>query len=190
MKRAPITLLAAAALDSHPNIEVRLFNPFAIRGAHWIGYATDFFRLNRRMHNKSFTADNQATIIGGRNIGDEYFGASNGMLFADLDALAVGPVVAEVSGDFDRYWASGSSYPVNRLLPAADSSQIAELMAAALRVERDPATVMYVNAVHDSAFVREWNQGTMSLTWAVTLMVSDDPAKGLGLAAPGEEPRA
>ena len=60
-----------AALDAHPNIEVRLFNPFVNRGVRWLGYLTDFSRLNRRMHNKSFTADNQATIIGGRNVGDE-----------------------------------------------------------------------------------------------------------------------
>ncbi|MEP6558105.1 MAG: phospholipase D-like domain-containing protein, partial [Burkholderiales bacterium] len=86
-----------AALDSHPNIEVRLFNPFAVRSPRAIGYLTDFFRLNRRMHNKSFTADNQVTIVGGRNIGDEYFGAGTGTLFADLDVMAIGPVVAAVS---------------------------------------------------------------------------------------------
>jgi putative cardiolipin synthase len=63
-----------AALDSHPNIEVRLFNPFVTRKPRGINYLFDFFRLNRRMHNKSFTADNQVTIIGGRNVGDEYFG--------------------------------------------------------------------------------------------------------------------
>ena len=80
-----------AALDAHPNIEVRLFNPFVIREPRWIGYVTDFSRLNRRMHNKSFTADNQATIIGGRNVGDEYFGATDGVLFADLDVLADRP---------------------------------------------------------------------------------------------------
>ncbi|MCI4053420.1 phospholipase D-like domain-containing protein, partial [Klebsiella pneumoniae] len=61
------------ALDSHPNIEVRLFNPFVFRKWRALGYLTDFPRLNRRMHNKSFTADNRATILGGRNIGDEYF---------------------------------------------------------------------------------------------------------------------
>ena len=103
-----------AALDAHPNIEVRLFNPFVIRSPRAIGYLTDFFRLNRRMHNKSFTADNQATVIGGRNVGDEYFDAvGEGALdFADLDVLAVGPVVRDVSSDFDRYWASESAYPV------------------------------------------------------------------------------
>src|SRR5690606_14280163 len=104
-----------AALNNHPNIEVRLFNPFATRKFRWIGYLTDFSRLNRRMHNKSFTIDNQATVIGGRNVGDEYFGAIEGILFADLDVLAIGPVVQAVSDDFDRYWASGSSYPAERL---------------------------------------------------------------------------
>jgi putative cardiolipin synthase len=88
-----------AALDSHPNIEVRLFNPFVIRRPR-IGYLTDFARANRRMQNKSFTVDNQVTIIGGRNIGDEHFGATaEGSLFVDLDVLAVGPVVPEVSRD-------------------------------------------------------------------------------------------
>jgi len=91
-----------AALDSHANIEVRLFNPFMYRGWRWVGYLTDFDRLNRRMHNKSYTVDNQATIIGGRNVGDEYFGASEEFLFIDLDVLAVGLVVKDVSSDFDR----------------------------------------------------------------------------------------
>ena len=98
-----------AALDAQPNIEVRLFNPFAVRQWRPLGYLFDFARLNRRMHNKSFTADNQATVIGGRNVGDEYFAAGQDVLFVDLDVLAVGPIVDEVSRDFDRYWASGSS---------------------------------------------------------------------------------
>jgi len=173
-----------AALNAHPNIEVRLFNPFVLRGRRWIGFATDFFRLNRRMHNKSFTADNQATIIGGRNIGDEYFGAAEGMLFADLDVIAVGPVVNEVSNDFDRYWASASSYPVDRLLPPVDSVQIAELALAASLIERQPAAADYLNALRDSRFVSEMIEGRVALEWAATRMVSDDPTKGLGLAAP------
>ena len=151
------TLLAALA--SHPNIEVRLFNPFVIREPRWIGYVTDFFRLNRRMHNKSFTADNQATIIGGRNVGDEYFGATEGVVFVDLDVMAVGPVVTEVSKEFDRYWASGSSYPVERLLPAVDPAAIAELTSSARRVERDPAAAAYMNALRNLSFVHEMDQG-------------------------------
>src|SRR5262249_51748001 len=105
------------ALDAHPNVEVRLFNPIVHRD--WrraLDYVTDFSRLNRRMHNKSFTADKHAAILGGRNVGDEYFGASGSVLFVDLDLLAIGPVVNEVSRDFDRYWASDSSYPAARIL--------------------------------------------------------------------------
>ena len=176
------TLLASLA--SHPNIGVRLFNPFVIREPRWIGYVTDFFRLNRRMHNKSFTADNQATIIGGRNVGDEYFAATEGVVFVDLDVMAVGPVVTEVSKEFDRYWASGSSYPVERLLPAVNPAVIAELTSSALRVERDPAAVAYMNALRNLSFVHEMDQGSLVLDWSATRMISDDPAKGLGLAAP------
>ncbi|MGH7825995.1 MAG: phospholipase D family protein [Candidatus Binatia bacterium] len=173
-----------AALDSHPNIEVRLFNPFVIRKPRAIGYLTDFFRLNRRMHNKSFTADNQVTIVGGRNVGDEYFGATDGLLYVDLDVMAVGPVVTDVSEDFDRYWASESSYPVDRLLPPVNPAQIAELASAALLIEHDPAAVAYMKALRNSFFVRELVRGSLALEWVPTRMVSDDPAKGLGLAAP------
>ena len=171
-----------AALNSHANIEVRLFNPFVIRKPRALGYLTDFRRLNRRMHNKSFTADNQATIIGGRNVGDEYFGGSEGVLFADLDVLAVGPVVNEVSNIFDRFWASGSSYPAERLLPPVDPGRIAELEEAAQRVARTPAAVAYMGALRDCPIVRELVRGTLELEWASATTVSDDPAKGLGLA--------
>lgn len=98
-----------ADLDAHPDIEVRLFNPVGIRRPRLLAYLTDFPRLNRRMHNKSFTADNQASIVGGRNIGDEYFDITPDVAFVDLDVMAIGPVVRDVSDDFDRYWASESS---------------------------------------------------------------------------------
>jgi putative cardiolipin synthase len=173
-----------AALDSHPNIEVRLFNPLAIRRPRALNYLTDFRRLNRRMHNKSFTADNQATIIGGRNVGDEYFGATDGVLFADLDVLAVGPVVNEVSSSFDLYWASGSSYAIDRLLPAVTPAAREELVSAARRIDRSAEAVAYTNGLRRSSFTRQLTQGTLQLEWALTRMVSDDPAKGLGLAAP------
>ena len=173
-----------AALDAHPNIEVRLFNPFVIRQPRALGFITDFSRANRRMHNKSFTADNQVTIIGGRNVGDEYFDATGGFVFVDLDVMAVGPVVKDVSKDFDRYWASGSSYPVDRLLPPADPALIAELASAASLIERDPAAAAYMEALRHFPFVRELIEGRLPLEWAPTRMVSDDPAKGLGLALP------
>jgi putative cardiolipin synthase len=104
----------------------------------------------------------------------------------DLDVMAVGPVVKDVSNNFDRYWASGSSYPVGGLLPPADPALIAELASAASLIERDPAAAAYMDALRNSSFVRELIEGRLPLEWATTRMVSDDPAKGLGLAAPDE----
>ena len=173
-----------AALDSHPNIEVRLFNPFVFRRARLLGYATDFQRLNRRMHNKSFTADNQATIVGGRNVGDEYFGATNGVLFADLDVIAVGSVVQEVSRAFDRYWVSASTYPAKRLLPEVSHERIGESAEEARRTEGSPEAAAYVKAIRGSTLVRDLTGGTLELEWASARIVCDDPAKGLDRAAP------
>ncbi len=100
------------AMDQHENIEVHLYNPFASRGFRGADFATDAFRMNRRMHNKSFTVDGKATIVGGRNIGNEYFSADEDSNFQDLDVLAVGPVVDEVGKQFDVYWNSKVVFPV------------------------------------------------------------------------------
>lgn len=116
-----------ALLNSHPNIEIRLFNPFMWRSPKVFNYLTDFHRLNHRMHNKSFTVDNTATVIGGRNIGDEYFGATDQVLFADLDLLAFGPVVQSVSDDFDKYWASPLAYPIDQIISLSSQNTIEHL---------------------------------------------------------------
>nr|WP_255592649.1 phospholipase D family protein [Bordetella sp. BOR01] len=174
-----------AALDTHPNIEVRLFNPFTVRRPKMLGYLTDFARLNRRMHNKSLTADNQATIIGGRNVGDEYFGAADDVLFADLDLLAAGQVVGEVSADFDRYWASQSAYPAAALLDMPDAAQLPMLHRSASRFEKDPAALAYMNALRDLPFIRQMLARQLPFEWAPARMLSDDPAKALGQAPDG-----
>ncbi len=171
-----------ATLDQHPRIEVRLFNPFKVRGFKPLGYLTEFSRLNRRMHNKSFTADNQASILGGRNVGDEYFGVGNGMLFADLDAMTIGPVVDAVSTDFDLYWASASSYPVSQLLAPVSPGQLREASEQGARTARDPAAQAYLQAVQQATFVRRMVEGTLAFEWAPTHLVSDDPAKVLAKA--------
>jgi len=173
-----------AALDAHPNIEVRLFNPLVPRQARMLGYLTDFSRANRRMHNKSFTADNQATIVGGRNVGDKYFGAADGVLFTDLDVLAVGPVVKEVSTEFDLYWSSGSAYPANRLFPAVSAAHLEQLAGAASRLENEPAARDYLQRVRQSAFVADLIANRLAMEWAPVRIVSDDPAKALDEAAP------
>ncbi|MET0988751.1 MAG: phospholipase D family protein [Steroidobacteraceae bacterium] len=106
-----------AFLDSHPAIEVRIYNPIAARSGvgRLFGFARDFSRANRRMHNKSLTADGAATIVGGRNIGDEYFDASAELNFLDRDLLSVGPVVAQVEEAFDVFWNSPWAYPIASL---------------------------------------------------------------------------
>jgi putative cardiolipin synthase len=85
-----------ALLDSQPNVELRLYNPFVGRGSRAVGFLSDFARLNRRMHNKSFTVDNQVTIVGGRNVANEYFEAGDELSFADIDVMAVGAAVPAV----------------------------------------------------------------------------------------------
>ncbi len=103
--------------DLHRNIEVRIFNPFHSRSG-WFGQFTEWLirgrRLNRRMHNKAWIVDNRVAIVGGRNIGDEYFGASDQSNFADLDLVLAGPIVEEISGSFDEYWNNPNAVPVDR----------------------------------------------------------------------------
>jgi putative cardiolipin synthase len=172
-----------AALDGHPNIEVRLFNPFVLRSPRWLGYMTDFSRLNRRMHNKSFTADNQVSIVGGRNVGDEYFGAAGGVLFTDVDVMAAGPVVRDVSDSFDQYWRSQSSYPVRSLLPPGDPGVLTGLAIEHQDMMQMDAANAYTRALRESPFVHELMESRLPVEWAHTRIVSDDPAKGLGMAS-------
>jgi putative cardiolipin synthase len=171
-----------AALAAHANIAVRLFNPFRLRRWRWPGYLTDFARMNRRMHNKSFTVDDQATIVGGRNVGDEYFGVGRGLAFADLDVLAIGPVVGEVASDFERYWNHASSVNVDRVLPRIDASAIADAGDAAARIARSAEAVEYSQALATSPFVAQLLAHELELEWAATQMLSDDPEKVRGRA--------
>ncbi|MFD2190620.1 phospholipase D family protein [Pistricoccus aurantiacus] len=171
------------ALDSHANIEVRLFNPFVHRSFRPLDFILHFSRANRRMHNKSFTADNAATIVGGRNIADEYFGASENTMFADLDVLAVGPVVNEVSQDFDRYWASRSSYPLGDILKGSGSADGRELSEAVNKINNDEDARAYIEALRNSETIKGLIQGRLALEWAETRLISDDPAKGVGEAS-------
>lgn len=105
-----------ATFAAHPNVQVRVFNPFLRRGplglSRLLEFLGDSTRLNRRMHNKLWIADNAAAIVGGRNLGDAYFNVGGASDFADLDVLTAGPVVAEVSRSFDAYWNSEWAVPI------------------------------------------------------------------------------
>lgn len=170
------------AVDAHPNIEVRLFNPFPIRKPKWLGYITDFERVNRRMHNKTFTVDNQVTIAGGRNIGDEYFGATVDTLFTDLDVLCIGHVVRDVSVDFDAYWQSDSAYPVEKVLVPTPQSAIEQIRQDLSQLPESEPAARYVTQVRESVFFQKLMTGNLPLHWSTARMVSDDPAKGLDQA--------
>lgn len=174
------TLLAA--LDHHPNIEIRLFNPFVLRRPKMLGYLADFFRLNRRMHNKCFIADGQAAIVGGRNIGDEYYDARDDGQFSDIDVLAIGPVVEETARDFDRYWDSESAYGSDRILPPVPQEDLPALMQHARRLEQSPAARRYIKAIADEPFIAQMLGGQLDFDWAQVQLISDDPAKGVGKA--------
>jgi len=100
------------ALNSHPSIEVRIFNPLTRQSFKAWSWVADFKRANRRMHNKSLTADSQLTIVGGRNLADEYFNLRDDSLFFDMDLIAAGPVALEVSEVFDMFWNSDKAVPV------------------------------------------------------------------------------
>jgi len=174
---------AIAAVAALPNVEVRLFNPFAVRGLRAFDLLGDFARLNRRMHNKSFTVDNQATIVGGRNVGDEYFDAGGDFGFVDLDVLAIGPAVSDVSEDFDRYWASASSYPALALLPAPALPASLALERRLQAIEHEPVAQAYRQTIAASSFVEDMRARRLPLEWTDVHLVSDDPSKGLGQAA-------
>ncbi|HSD98036.1 MAG TPA: phospholipase D family protein [Sulfuricaulis sp.] len=165
------------SLDAHPNIEIRLFNPVASRRFRSLGMLTDFSRVNRRMHNKSFIADNQRAILGGRNIGDEYFEAESEVAFGDLDVLTVGRAVSDVSDAFDRYWNAPASFPVSALLgrngETANLDTLRAQLAAFVEAQRDSP---YVTSAR-SQLAEKMAAGTEGFFWGKAYLLYDDPAK-------------
>jgi cardiolipin synthase C len=174
-----------AALMADPNVEVRLFNPFKHRTLRMLGYLTDFSRLNRRMHNKSLTVDGTATIVGGRNIADEYFQAADSFGYVDLDVLAVGAVVADVAHSFDQFWSSDSAYPASLLLDRATPADVQQRILFWEGARNEPGAARYAAAVRDSQLARDLEARRLSLEWATAYLVVDDPAKGLDKAPKG-----
>jgi len=171
-----------AALDSHPDIEVRMFNPFASRNGavRFIAEATTSFeRINRRMHNKSWIADNRIAIAGGRNIGDEYFGASEGVNFIDLDFAMIGPVVRQASAAFDTYWNSPSAYPIATLDPAGGTADALNRLREELRSRTSKAQQsVYAQALRSDDAIKLMVAGDWPMHWSDNFrFVADDPLK-------------
>ena len=103
------------ALDQHPNIQIRLFNPYRFRQLRVLDLAFNFNRMTRRMHNKTFIADHQIALIGGRNMSNQYYNSSESFQFSDMDVVLVGKAVEDISESFDEYWNHDYAYPVAQL---------------------------------------------------------------------------
>lgn len=171
-----------AALDGLPDVEVRLFNPFILRTLKPLGYAFDFVRLNRRMHNKSLTADGAISILGGRNIGDIYFGFGEGVQFIDTDIMVAGPAAADIGADFDRYWQSRSSHPIGRIVEEQGRSSLDRLISDARQAAESTEGRRYAERLRESNMVNRIMAGQLTFEWTKVALVSDDPAKGVGEA--------
>jgi putative cardiolipin synthase len=168
-----------AALGADPNVQVRLYNPFAHRGVRSLGYLGDFQRLNRRMHNKAFISDNQVAVVGGRNIGNEYFGAGTEVPFKDLDVVAIGAAVRDVSDQFDLYWNSPSAYPASWLLGAGTPEAAGELRSRFAANRDDAASRTYLESVRRTPLLDAILERRLAFEWTQARLVRDDPAKTL-----------
>ena len=167
-----------AGLDSHPNFEIRIFNPFARRSARFMDGITSFSRVNRRMHNKSFTVDNQITIIGGRNIADEYFGAREDAKFSDLDVMGIGPVVNDVSNMFDSYWNHERAAPIAAFakMPDDPAAELQRVRTGLEQSREQVRTSKYAEAVKDQ-ILEYVETDTSPFVWAPYTLAVDSPDK-------------
>jgi putative cardiolipin synthase len=165
------------ALDAHPYIEVRFFNPFARGTSRYLQYITRFRDIDYRMHAKSYTVDNQVTIVGGRNIGDEYFDADPKLAFSDLDALAVGPVAQRVSAEFDAYWNSEYAYPAATLIRQGVKEELDQLRSRKKAFYHESSTSVYLRALQDSPLARSLREKALELRWGDYEIIHDSPEK-------------
>jgi len=171
--------IGAATLDSHPNIEVRIFNPFSRNVGRTSQFVSRLGSVTRRMHNKTFTVDNQITILGGRNIGNEYFDADPDLEFEDLDVMAIGPVVKKVSSVFDQYWNSELAYPASVLLKGELPSpeKVAEIRRKSNQYVADQSDSEYLRALRNSGLAGKLRKNQVEFRWGDAEIVFDQPEK-------------
>jgi len=165
-----------AALDAHPNVEIRLFNPFAHRGSHLFGFLVDFDRVNHRMHNKLMVMDNALAVVGGRNMSDPYFEVDPRANFRDLDIAAAGPVVRDLSNVFDRFWNGAWSVPIAALVDRRYGED--DLRAHVQRIREVIAKGDYPHPLDQdvAALKSELSTLVRGFVWAPAHVVYDDPA--------------
>ncbi|MFN2361374.1 MAG: phospholipase D family protein [Marinobacter sp.] len=184
-----------AALDTHPNVDIRIFNPARSRSGwgRWVSFLLDFDRINRRMHNKTFVVDGEAGIVGGRNIGDEYFAFDSGRYFRDRDMFALGSVVGGMTDNFQAYWSNPWAYPVAMLYP---DTLVDRDLAATMDALRRQATTQSGLPVQAPAGFEQGRSELIKmfdrLTYASGELVFDFPSETMDEPArtPGHSARA
>lgn len=164
-----------AAMDAHPNIEIRIFNPFATRKAKMLSFIIDMNRVNHRMHNKIMITDNSLAIVGGRNIGDHYFSVDPKTNFRDLDLAAVGPIVRDTSDVFDHFWNGEWSLPIAVLAGRAYTEDEFQTLFASLQKRISASDYPYSIDDDLAITLKIFTQMQDAMIWAPGKVVWDDP---------------
>jgi putative cardiolipin synthase len=165
-----------------PNVEVRLFNPLPARGATLAGRLLfslhDFGRINHRMHNKLFVADNRFSVSGGRNMADEYFMRSASANFIDMDVVSAGPVVRELSAVFDRYWNSEHAWPVQGVVPLTlDNAEAQRRFDEMVRHAPPELAPVSKDPLGGVSLDGQLSAGRVPFNFAIATVFADNPAK-------------
>lgn len=166
-----------AALNAHPNVSVRLFNPSTVRDPKVLGYVLHPLRMNRRMHNKAFIVDGAVAIVGGRNIGNEYFAVGDAPAYLDLDVIGLGEVVPRTAAVFDDYWNSEPVVELERLVVGAGDPAALDNGLARVRSQPEAGRFAPDEATPSARVARG---ATEDMEWTTVEVVADDPAKGAG----------
>ena len=166
------------ALAQHPNIEVKLFNPYRFRKYRALDMILDLKRINRRMHNKSFIADHQVALIGGRNMTNQYYNVSDNYQFSDVDVMLVGTAVKDISHSFDEYWNHEYAYKVQEVVKQSAHHLSYESLKRQLDEHYERVTVQnYLDLTSNSQAIDSLMSRDIQLDWVKAEVVKDSPDK-------------
>ena len=166
------------ALDQHKNIDVRLYNPYRFRHYRAMDMVLDLKRINRRMHNKSFIADNQIALIGGRNMSNQYYNVSDSYQFSDVDVMLVGSASDEIVHSFDEYWNDDYAFPVKKIVnPRHYSLRFDSLKQQLEQHSQNISVQNYLDLATRSHAFENWLNSSIQFDWVKAEIVSDSPSK-------------
>lgn len=166
------------ALDQHQNIDVKLFNPYKFRRFRPVDMILDLKRINRRMHNKTFTADNQITLIGGRNMSNQYYNVSDSYQFSDVDVMLVGHAVDDITHSFDEYWNHSFAYPVRNIVNHQQYTLRYDSLKAQLSQHyREISVQNYLDLSNRTHDFDHWLNHDIQLDWVKAQVIKDSPEK-------------